>query len=310
MASISYVAHKLSAAGLTVEVDGAFILAEDPDCGFERSHDGVKGISGFLKETLDEYEMALLEAAELLVAEYQEDYETEQDLTDAAEAHGEEIVAWSEEEQRAQADLELLEIAHEEERLANEAAGPDEEFGAEAFHKGGDEFPEEPWEMSPEYMAAEQEEPVNFVERLLEFLGLSTAPAADPPAREFAPSPPVKDHVPASEQLALARQINGEMRSTKEIAQALLNNDQDRGGIPNAPDYADQIRDNKMEVAMSGVVHTEKVEFRVTGTGWHTGKFSRSFNAVGPAKAFAQKCVAAAVNENYAATVKLTPWYS
>lgn len=55
MASMNYVAGKLSAAGLTVDVDGPFILVEDPDLDFERSHDGVKGISRFCAETLEEY---------------------------------------------------------------------------------------------------------------------------------------------------------------------------------------------------------------------------------------------------------------
>jgi len=55
MASMNYVASKLSAAGLTVDVDGEFILVEDPYLDFERSHDGVRGISRFCAETLEEY---------------------------------------------------------------------------------------------------------------------------------------------------------------------------------------------------------------------------------------------------------------
>ena len=60
MASINYVRNKLEEAGLTVAVEGGFILCEDPGL-FERSHDGVKGISRWLRETLSEYEEACAE---------------------------------------------------------------------------------------------------------------------------------------------------------------------------------------------------------------------------------------------------------
>jgi hypothetical protein len=50
--------------GLTVDVDGDFILCEDPGLDFERSHDGVRGISRWLVETREEYKMVIEELFE------------------------------------------------------------------------------------------------------------------------------------------------------------------------------------------------------------------------------------------------------
>jgi len=58
MASMNFVKSKLERAGLTVTHDDELMLVEDSELDFERSHYGVKGISDFLRETLDEYEMA------------------------------------------------------------------------------------------------------------------------------------------------------------------------------------------------------------------------------------------------------------
>ena len=108
---------------------------------------------------------------------------------------------------------------------------------------------EEPRELSPEYQAAELPQEVemfNFVEHMLSGLFHSAQPAADPPPREFAPAPPVKEHAPTSEQLDLACAHN----SPKETAQALEIKDQDRGGIPRPDDYIEEyIAEMKQEVA-------------------------------------------------------------
>ena len=93
----------------------------------------------------------------------------------------------------------------------------------------------------------QQERPVNFVKALLKSLGRDTAPVTDPPAREFAPSPPVKNHIPDNAQLDLARSLNGRP-SNKELARALEIDDQDRGGIPDPVGFITQ---RKQEVAMS-----------------------------------------------------------
>ena len=116
---------------------------------------------------------------------------------------------------------------------------------------------EEPRELSPEYQAAELPQEVemfNFVEHMLSGLFHSAQPAADPPPREFAPAPPVKEHAPISEQLDLAHAHN----SSKETAQALEIKDQDRGGIPRPDDYLEEyIAEMKQEVAMKAVVVLE-----------------------------------------------------
>lgn len=225
MASISYVANKLSAAGLTVLLDGEFLLVSDPELGFERSHDGVKGISRFCSETLDEY---------------------------------------------AEACQELFQESPEE---------------------AADELPQE------------EPEVFNYVNAVLKMLGRNAQPAADPP-----PAPPIKAHIPDSEQLALAREINGALcpASAKEIAQALENDLQDRGGIPNPVEY---ITEMKQETAMAEakIATIVKTEFRVSGVGYHTGKFSRSFNEPDAAKEFARRCSLAAQNASYAATIKIVP---
>lgn len=143
----------------------------------------------------------------------------------------------------------------------------------------------------------------NYVERFLELLGLNARPAADPVAQEFVPAPPVKEHAPVSEQLAIACAFN----SPKEIARALENDLQDHGGIPNPVGYITQL---KQEAAMSKatVATIVTTEFRVTGVGYHTGKFSHGFDEVAKAKSFARKCSAAAVNASYAATIQIVPF--
>ena len=77
----------------------------------------------------------------------------------------------------------------------------------------------------------------NFVEHVLSLLNAQP----DPPAREFVPVPPEKEH--RLDQLVLAQEFNG----VKEIAQALEIDDQDKGGIPNPVEYITQL---KQEVAM------------------------------------------------------------
>lgn len=190
MASLNYVKHKLEEAGLEAIVEGRTILVEDAELGFTRRHDGVKGISDFCRETLEEYEEACREL-------FQEaETPSSLDLSDEG--------------------LEAM----------------------EAYITAADE-------------PLVEEEPIpmfNFVEAFLEFLGRSTAPAADPP-----PAPPIKAHIPDSEQLDLARELNAKIypESAKEITQALENDLQDKGGIPNPADY---IRDKKLEVAMTEAV--------------------------------------------------------
>jgi hypothetical protein len=56
---MNHVAHLLAKMGLEVGVDGDFILCEDPNLDFERSHDGVRGISRWLAETREEYKAAM-----------------------------------------------------------------------------------------------------------------------------------------------------------------------------------------------------------------------------------------------------------
>ena len=73
----------------------------------------------------------------------------------------------------------------------------------------------------------------NLVESFLNLLGLNTQPADDLPKQEFVPAPPVKAHAPISAQLGIARTFH----SMKEIARALQNDLQDRGGIPSPEEY-------------------------------------------------------------------------
>lgn len=84
MASVNYVAHQLAQMGLEVDVDGGFILCEDPGLDFERSHDGVRGISRWFTEVKDEYEATLKEL-----------------LEESADEEAAEAKEWSEEEQQA-----------------------------------------------------------------------------------------------------------------------------------------------------------------------------------------------------------------
>ena len=189
MASMNYVKNKLEEAGLKVAVEGSFILCEDPGL-FERSHDGVRGISRWLVETLSEYEEA---CAEL--------FAQDEPMT----------------EEERQAKKELMEIALEEEALAN--SGPVDE--------------EEPWTYE-EAVGREigeiepKEKPMNAVEAQIQEM------------QEFAPAPPVKDHIGPKAQLEVARKYH----SSKEIARAAEVDDQDRGGIPSPEAY---IRDMKLE---------------------------------------------------------------
>ena len=221
----------LKTAGLTVEVDGRYVLVTDDGLDFSRDHDGLAGIRQFIQDTLDEYEQVC------------------QELEDAA-----------------------------------------------------DPAAKEPWEMSAEYQAAElpQEENVNLVEHMLSLMDRNTA--ADPPAREFAPTAPEKEH--RLDQLALARELNGRL-SNKETAQALENDLQDRGGIPDPVGFITQ---RKQEAAMSEVATIVTTEFRVTGVGYASGPFVRSFSEVEEAKSFARKCTVAALNAKYAATIKVVPF--
>jgi len=162
----------------------------------------------------------------------------------------------------------------------------------------------------PEEAAAEpqQEEPVfNFVEHILNSLGRNAQPAADPPAREFAPAPPIKEHIADSAQLDLARELNGRY-SAKEVAQALENDLQDRGGIPTPEGPEAYIRDMKEAVMSATIATVVETEFRVSGVGYVKGPFIRSFGEVEKAKGFARECVAAAASPKYAATIKVTPY--
>lgn len=142
----------------------------------------------------------------------------------------------------------------------------------------------------------------NFVEAFLKSLGFNAQPAADPPTREFAPAPPIKEHASVSDQLTIAREYN----SVKDVAQALQNDLQDRGGIPDPVGVITQL---KQEVAeMEAIATIVTTEFVVSGTGYVAGPFSRSFGEAEAAKSFARKCTAAAVNASYAATIKVVPY--
>ena len=267
MASMNYVQHQLEQMGLTVAVDGDFILAEDPDLDFERSHDGVTGISRWLAETRGEYEVILEELLEGASAEFMD---TTSIIGDYADTLLEEGVAKAEVQEMADA---MMAIALEEEHLANETAGPAEPL----LGPYGDEFE-----------VADEED--TMTDKQIE----------KDEAEEFAPAPPIKER--RIDQLALAKEINMGM---KEIAQAAEIDDQDRGGIANHEAYITQM---KQEVAMSEVVHTEKVEFRVTGMGYVKGPFERKFDLESQAKQFARACVALAKSPKYAATIKVVPW--
>jgi hypothetical protein len=283
---IQHVANKINAvAGLEAIVDGETIYVEDTDgIGFTRSHDGNLGVAGFFREVLDEYKLAVEDEAAHLLDEYNEEAYGDPNPEEgtfgelAAEAFHEGDDEFPAPEEKA------LEIALEEERLANEA----EEAQA------------------PEHEAAELPQEKPMFDTVKQFLNNLWGLPPQEPAE--APASPVKAHVPDSEQLALAREVNSTIypRSAKALAQALANDDQDRGGVPNPDDY---LTLRLEEAAMAEVVHAEQVEFVVTGTGYVNGPFERSFSEVEKAKKFARQCVAAAKNENYAATITLTPWY-
>jgi len=81
-ASVREAVRKLSAAGLTVDVDGDFILCEDPGLDFERSHDGVRGVSRWVAETLSEYEEICAELFEVSEEEPMIEQQIKEELED------------------------------------------------------------------------------------------------------------------------------------------------------------------------------------------------------------------------------------
>lgn len=213
----------LRRAGLQVEADGRYVLVEDSELGFTRSHDGLSGIRAFVRETLEEYENALVEKQKELIKEFQQhqDEQAQAELEEAAAARNE----WTEEEQRAQADLELLEIMLEEEAAANAAQGPPEEFGEGGRppdYTGADELPEE------EAMKVKE-----LIELWTAFLGRSEDPYLIPePAKGGGLSP-------------------------KEVYEGSQIDDQDKGGIPRPEQYEEEyITEMKQEAAAVAVLVT------------------------------------------------------
>lgn len=64
MSSMNYVVHQLQELGLSAEVHGETVYCEDIDLDFDRSHDGVRGVSRWLAETREEYNEAIAKLLE------------------------------------------------------------------------------------------------------------------------------------------------------------------------------------------------------------------------------------------------------